>query len=195
MYGSNFIKQHSETVPVRSYRNADCSLRKNFFVAFSAHFRSTTNNSINLPNWNKVVKLPRLEQFLHCGLNFAIASRRFIGDIHNSSVVGLFMTPTGQWKRLDRVMVEFITHRPTVTVQLHNFDLFRTCRTSSFCTVAWQLARYQLTLRIARSLGDSWASCHSLFVISRCCWSTYAMSPAPPVRYVISQCYSPMRKT
>jgi len=30
----------------------------------------------------------------------------------------------------------FITHRPTVTLQLHNFDLFRTCRTSSFCTVA-----------------------------------------------------------
>ena len=51
MYGNNFIKQHSETVPVRSYQNADCSLRKkNFFVAFSAHFRSTTNNSINLPN-------------------------------------------------------------------------------------------------------------------------------------------------
>jgi len=32
---------------------------------------------------------------------------------------------------------------------------FRTCRTSSFCAVAWQLARFQLTRRIARSLGDS----------------------------------------
>jgi len=52
----------------------------------------------------------------------------------------------------------FITHRPTVTLQLPNFDLFRTCRTSSFCTVAWQQARFQLTRRIARSLGDSWAS-------------------------------------
>ena len=30
---------------------------------------------------------------------------------------------------------------------------FRTCPTSSFCTVAWQLARFQLTGRIARSLG------------------------------------------
>jgi len=30
--------------------------------------------------------------------NFAIASRRYTGDIHNSSVVGLFMTPIGQWK-------------------------------------------------------------------------------------------------
>jgi len=53
----------------------------------------------------------------------------------------------------------FITHRPTVTLQLHNFDLFTTCRTSSFCTVAWQVARFQLTRRIERSLGDSWASC------------------------------------
>ena len=48
-----------------------------------------------------------------------------------------------------------ITHRPTLTLQLHNFDLFMTCRSNSFCTVAWQLARFQLTRRIARSLGDS----------------------------------------
>ena len=53
----------------------------------------------------------------------------------------------------------FITHRPTSTLQLHNFDLFRTCRTSSFCTVVWQLARFQLTQRITRSLGVSWVSC------------------------------------
>jgi len=94
--------------------------------------------------------------------NFATASRRYTGDIHNSSVVGLFMTPIGQWKRLDRVMVEctrLLHIAPIVTLQLHNFDLSRTCRTSSFCTVAWQLARFQLTRRIARSLSDSWASC------------------------------------
>jgi len=42
------------------------------------------------------------------------------------------------------------------TGQLATADTwFRTCRTSSFCTVAWQLARHQLTRRIARSLGDS----------------------------------------
>ena len=28
--------------------------------------------------------------------NFATASRRYTGDIHNSTVVGLFMTPTRQ---------------------------------------------------------------------------------------------------
>jgi len=38
--------------------------------------------------------------------NFATASRRYTGDIHNSTVVGLFMIPTGQRKRLDLVMVE-----------------------------------------------------------------------------------------
>ena len=41
------------------------------------------------------------------------------------------------------------------TGQLATADTwFGTCRTSSFCIVAWQLTR-----RIARSLGDSWASC------------------------------------
>jgi len=30
--------------------------------------------------------------------NFAAASRRYTGDIHNLSVVGLFMMPIGQWK-------------------------------------------------------------------------------------------------
>jgi len=38
--------------------------------------------------------------------NFATASRRYTGDMHNSTVVGLFMTPLGQYKRLDRVTVE-----------------------------------------------------------------------------------------
>ena len=38
--------------------------------------------------------------------NFATASLLYAGDIHNLSVVGLFMTPIGQRKRLDRVMVE-----------------------------------------------------------------------------------------
>ena len=38
--------------------------------------------------------------------NFDTVSRRYTGDIHNSPVVGLLMTPVGQWKRLDRVTVE-----------------------------------------------------------------------------------------
>jgi len=41
--------------------------------------------------------------------NFATASRQYTGDIYNTSVLGLFMTPRPirQWKRLDRVMVEW----------------------------------------------------------------------------------------
>ena len=76
--------------------------------------------------------------------------------IHNSTVVGLFMTP--ETMGLGRVMVECtlsITHCLQLNLQLHTIDLVRTCRISSFCTVAWQLARFQLTRRIARSLSDS----------------------------------------
>ena len=110
--------------------------------------------------------------------NFATASRRYTGDIHNSTVVGLFMTPA--------TMVEctlFMTHCLRLNLQLHTISLVRACRISSFCTVAWQLARLLLTRRIPRSLGDSWASyprdamlarvlamalCPCLSVTSRC---------------------------
>ena len=51
---------------------------------------------------------------------FATASRRYTGDIHNSTVVGLFMT-----------------HCLQLNFQLHTIGLVRTCRISSFCTVAW----------------------------------------------------------
>jgi len=59
---------------------------------------------------------------------------------------------------------------------------------TSQCTVAWQLARFQLTRRIARSLGDSWASCSTVLFIyftlftlpqknsnSNCCTVTLAV--------------------
>ena len=52
--------------------------------------------------------------------NFAIASRQYTGNIHNSTVVGLFMT-----------------HCLQLNLQLHTIGLVRTCRISSFCTVAW----------------------------------------------------------
>ena len=52
--------------------------------------------------------------------NFATASRWYTGDIHNSTVVGLFMTQCLQ-----------------LNFQLHTIGLVRTCRISSFCTVAW----------------------------------------------------------
>ena len=102
------------------------------------------------------------EQFLHCGFLFGhskssvyrwytqLDRRRFVYDTYKT------MKATRSrhgWVHM------FITHCLQLNLKLRNFDLFRTCRMSSFCTVAWQLARFQLTRRIARSLGDSWASC------------------------------------
>ena len=69
------------------------------------------------------------------------------------------------YRRVTARCVLSVVILPIATQQCRNYlpvydiDLFRTCRISSFCTVAWQLARFQLTRRIARSLGDSWASC------------------------------------
>ena len=51
--------------------------------------------------------------------NFATTSRRYTGDIHNTTVVGLFMT-----------------HCLQLNLQLHTIGLVRTCRISSFCSVA-----------------------------------------------------------
>jgi len=94
--------------------------------------------------------------------NFATVSRRYTGDIHNL-VRSRFVYDTYNTMEATRSchgwVHMFITHCPTVTLQLHNFDLFRTCRTSSFCTVAWQLARFQLAWRIVWSLFDSSAFC------------------------------------
>jgi len=60
--------------------------------------------------------------------NFATASRRYTVDIHNSTVVCLFDTyKTMKATRMRHGWVHmFITHRPTLTLQLYNFDLFRT---------------------------------------------------------------------
>jgi len=104
------------------------------------------------------------EQFLYCGLRKFCHSKssvyrwywqldrdRFVYDTYRTTKT----TQTRHCWVYVYLHVMFITHCPTVTLQLRNFDLFRTCRTSSFCTVAWHLARFQLTRRIARSLGDS----------------------------------------
>ena len=89
--------------------------------------------------------------------NFATVCRRYTGDIDNLTVVGLFMTP--ETMGADSVASWLSAHCRLncvrLNLQLHTIDLVRTCRISSFCTVVWQLARFQLTRRIARSLGDS----------------------------------------
>ena len=64
--------------------------------------------------------------------NFATASRRYTGDIHNSTVVGLFMTPE----------TLFMTHCLRLNLQLHTIGLVSTCRMSSFCTRVGQETTY-----------------------------------------------------
>jgi len=102
--------------------------------------------------------------------NFATASRRYTGAWYTQLDRLRFVYDTYRTMRATRsrhgCVQIFIAHRRTVTLQLHNFDLFRTSGTSSFCTVAWQMARFQLTQRIARYLCDSWGSCvYILFAI------------------------------
>jgi len=104
-----------------------------------------------------------VSRFLHCGLRKFRHSKSSVYRWYPQHVHGRFVYDTYKTMEATRSphgwVHMFITHRPTVTLQLHNFDFFRTWRTSSFCTIAWQLERFQLTRRIARSLGGSWASC------------------------------------
>jgi len=77
-------------------------------------------------------------------------------SVINWAVVGQ-LTPTLDHYSLSHrsSSAVYSTILPHGTVLATANTWFRTCRTSSFCTVAWQLARFQLTRRIARSLGDS----------------------------------------
>ena len=103
------------------------------------------------------------EQFLHCGLRKFRHSKSSVYSWYTQLDRRRFVYETwDNGSRIGRVMVEctlFMTHCLRLNLQLHTISLVRTCHISSFCTVAWQLARFQLTRRIARSLGDSWASC------------------------------------
>jgi len=108
------------------------------------------------------------EQFLHCGPRKFRHSKSSVDRLYLQLVRGRFVYDTNRTMEATRShqgwVHMFITHRPNITLQLYNFDLFRTCRTSSFCTVAWHLASFQLTRRNARSLGDSWSSCKKITV-------------------------------
>jgi len=109
------------------------------------------------------------EQFLHCGLRKFRHSKSSVARWYTQLDRRRFVYDTwDSGSRLGRVMVEctlFVTHCLRLNLQLHTTSLVRTCRISRFCTVAWQLARLLLTRRIARSLGDSWASCHHMLSV------------------------------
>ena len=86
------------------------------------------------------------EQFLHCGLRKFRHSRSSVCRWYTQLDRRRFVYDTYKTMKATRMrhgwVHMFITHRRTLTLQLYNFDLFRTCRTSSFCTVAWQLANF-----------------------------------------------------
>ena len=74
-----------------------------------------------------------------------------VGQVYNTSELRRSTTVV---YRTDRQALS--TARFCRAGQLATADTwFSTCRTCSFCTVALQLARFQLTRRIARFLGDS----------------------------------------
>jgi len=104
------------------------------------------------------------EQFLHCRLRIFRHSKSSVYRWYTQFDRRRFVYDTwDNGSRLGRVMVEctlFMTHCLRLNLQLHTISLVRTRRISSFCSVVWQLARLLLTRRIARSLGDSWASCY-----------------------------------
>ena len=139
------------------------------------HMKSYSCDEWVLPKW---AWSGSREQFLHCGFRKFRHSKSYIYRWRRYTQLDSCRFVYDTYKTMKATRMRhgwvhmFIIHRPTLTLQLHNFDLFRTSRTSSFCTVAWQLARFQLTRRIARSLGDSWASCHCCAVTAqqwKCC--------------------------
>jgi len=75
------------------------------------------------------------EQFLHCGLRKFRHSKSSVYRWYPQLVHGRFVYETYRTMEATRShhgwVHMFITHRPTVTLQLHNFDLFRTCLTSN----------------------------------------------------------------
>ena len=126
--------------------------------------------------WNFVLN-SGLRKFRH-GISivepcYQLSSRKVDApSVINWAVVGQ-LTPTlnhcSLSHRLSSAVYSTILPHGTVLATANTW--FRTCRrpASSFCTVAWQLARFQLTRRIPRPLGDSRVSCLHMwrFCISR----------------------------
>ena len=128
------------------------------FCTRVGHSKSYTCNQWVFPKW---AWSGSREQFLHWGLRKFRHSKSSVYRWYTQLDRGRLVYDTYKTLKATRSrhgwVHMFITHRPTLTLELHDFDLFRICRTCSLCTVARQLARFQLTRRIARSLGDSWA--------------------------------------
>ena len=80
--------------------SATANARDFKFCTRVGHVKSQSCDEWVLPKW---AWSGSREQFLHCRLR---KFRHSKSSVYSSSVVGLFMTPIGQWKLLDRVMTE-----------------------------------------------------------------------------------------
>ena len=89
--------------------------------------------------------------------NFSTASHLYTIDIHNSTVIVLLWHPYDN--ESDSIASLLSAHVYYTSAHLNPpTSLLRFVQDlsyKSFCTVSWQLARFQLTWCIARSLGDS----------------------------------------
>ena len=120
------------------------------------------------------------EQFLHCGLRKFRHSKSSVYRWYPQLARGQFVYDTYRTMKATRSrhgwVHMFITHRSTVTLQLHNFHLFRTCRTSIVSTLLhgnWQDFNWQ---------DINWhdASCSPLAVAELLvlfCWPTPPWCP------------------
>ena len=74
------------------------------------------------------------QQFLHCGLRKFRHSKSSVDRWYTQLDRRRFVYDTYKTMKTTRTLHGwvhmFTTHRPTLTLQLHNFDLFRTCRTA-----------------------------------------------------------------
>jgi len=117
------------------------------------------SHSVVMSDFNKWAWSGSREQFLHCGLKKFRHSKSSVYRWYTQLDRCRFVYDTYKTMKAIRTrhgwVHTFTTHRPTLTLQLHN----RFVQDLLYCTVEWQLARFQLTRRIARFLGDSWASC------------------------------------
>jgi len=145
------------------------------WASFHPSYTMLKGNSVISKNkgtslWNFVLN-SGLRKFRH-GISivepcYQLSSRKVDApSMINWAVVGQLSPTLNHYSlshRLSSAVYSTILPHGTVLATANTW--FRTSHTSSFCIVAWQLARFQLTRRIARSVGDSWASCFPSYAL------------------------------
>jgi len=102
------------------------------------------------------------EQFLHCGLRKFRHRKSSVYRWHPQLVCGQFVYNTCSTMEAtqsrDGWVHIFTTHCPTVILQLHNFDLFRTCRSlrvaSALLRGNWQDFNWHDALRGPSTIAE-----------------------------------------